>query len=193
MIGYWRQVPEWSLAGNDRYGDCTFATAANFTDLLTAVNGTPEVVPEGEAEYWYAKETGWTAQNPDSDKGEILEKMLQYWLENGNPSDPVDRITSYAPVANEDITVAIERYGACFAWCMLPMRGDDDPDLSDDALQNDTPGTAAHAMLIVGTTPKGFVVVTWGEACGVSRAWWYRYGRQQFSVEHPAWPLGPQV
>lgn len=186
QTGYWRNVESWSLGGNDEVGDCVFCTTANYTDLLETARGTPQVVPEAEVEHWYAWETGWTRANPASDKGEILEKMLQHWRDHGNPSDPVDRITEYHTV--NDIPAAIEEYGAVFAWCLLPMR-DDDWDFSDGALEADIPGTGAHAVLIVGSDAGTLWIVTWGEVREISAMWWQRYGqlREQFVVVHPAW------
>ena len=185
-VGYWRAVAEWSLGGNDEVGDCVFCTAANYTDLLETVRGTPQTVPDAEVERWYAWETGWTRANPASDKGEVLEKMLQHWRDNGNPSDPLDRITDFYTVT--DISSAIEEYGAVFAWCLLPMR-DDDPDLSDGALQAGTPGTAAHAVLIVGDDTGKMWLATWGEVREISEDWWRAYGQHQnqYVVVHPAW------
>lgn len=180
-VGYYRLVPEWSLGGNDEVGDCVFCTAANYTDLIKAVAGTPQTVPDAEVERWYAWETNWTRANPSSDKGEVLEEMLKHWRDHGNPSDPLDRITGYGPVT--DIPAAIEAFGAVFVSVMLPKDAGDTEDMSGDGGD----GVDAHAMLAVGATADSLVFVTWGELRTVSRDWWARYGRESWAVEHPAW------
>lgn len=186
IVGYWERVPKFSLGGNDEVGDCVFCTAANFTDLIEAVNGTPQVVPDAEVERWYAWETGWTRANPASDKGEILERMLQVWRDDGNPSDPIDRLTGYCAITPEQIHQAVHSLGAVLAWGMLPYVGRD-WDFSDVATSTATPGTGPHAFLIVGSSESAYKIVTWAETKDISHAWFQAYGRGQFAVRHPAW------
>lgn len=189
--GYWERVPKFSLGGNDEVGDCVFCTAANYTDLLEAVNGTPQLVPEAEVERWYAWETGWRRDNPASDKGEVLERMLKVWRDQGNPSDPVDRLTGYCAITPGEIHQAVYSLGGVPAWCMLPIDHDIGEDgvweFGDRALSVRAPGVEAHAILIVGSSPAGLKVVTWAEIRDVSHAWWAAYGKGQFAVRHPAW------
>jgi hypothetical protein len=180
-VGWASRVPEWSLGGNDEVGDCVFCTAANYTDLIEAVAGTPQTVPDAEVERWYAWETGWTRANPESDKGEVLESMLRHWRDSGNPSDPLDRITEYHKVT--DIPAAIEEFGAVFVSVLLPAGADETEDLSGDG----GPGVDGHAMLAVGATDDSIVFVTWGMLRTVSRAWWRRYGVDAYIVNHPQW------
>ncbi len=188
IAGYHERVPQFSLGGNDEVGDCTFCTAANFTDVMTAVNGKPELVPEAEVERWYAWETGWTRANPESDKGEVLEKMLQVWRDHGNPSDPLDRLTGYCAIKPDEIHQAVHSLGAVPAWCLLPKYAYEDGwDFTDEAMQWKTEGTGPHAILIVESNPDGLKIVTWAEVVDVSHAWWRAYGQQQFAVRHPAW------
>lgn len=188
IAGYWERVPEFSLGGNDEIGDCVFCTAANFTDLITAVNGTPQLVPDGEVQRWYAWETGWTHANPESDKGEVLEKMLQVWRDHGNPSDPLDRLAGYCAIEPDEIHQAIHSLGAVPAWCLLPTaKYEAGPDFTDVAVQDNILGRYAHAVLLVESNPTGLKLVTWAEVVDVSHAWWRAYGRGQFAIRHPAW------
>jgi hypothetical protein len=187
IAGYWERVPQFSLGGNDEVGDCVFCTAANYTDVMTAVNGNPELVPEAEVERWYAWETGWTRANPGSDKGEVLEKMLQVWRDRGNPSDPVDRLTGYCAIKPDEIHQAVHSLGAVPAWCMLPDDGGGSWDFSHYPLERNIKGTGPHAILIVESNPAGLKIVTWAEVVEVSHAWWRAYGKEQFAVRHTAW------
>ena len=188
IAGYWECVPQFSLGGNDRYGDCVFCTAANFTDLMTAVNGTPQLVPDGEVQRWYAWETGWTRANPESDKGEVLEKMLQVWRDHGNPSEPLDRLAGYCAIAPEEIHQAVHSLGAVPVWCELPSYNDR-WDFNDRSVALKTKGTGPHAVLIVESNPTGLKLVTWAELVDVSHAWWRAYGRDAYAVRHPVWKV----
>ncbi len=186
IAGYWERVPQFSLGGNDEVGDCTFCTAANFTDVMTAVNGKPAFVPEAEVERWYAWETGWARANPESDKGEILEKMLQVWRDHGNPSDPLDRLTGYCAIKQDEIHQAVHSLGAVPAWCLLPKYSGTWV-FDNDALEYNLPATDAHAVLIVESNPDGLKIVTWGEVVSISHQWWTKYGEEQFAIRHSAW------
>lgn len=186
IAGYWERVPEFSLGGNDKIGDCVFCTSANYTDLMKAVNGDPQVVPEAEVERWYDWETGHRRDNPASDKGEVLERMLQLWQNIGNPSDPLDRLTGYCAIEPEEIHQAVHSLGAVLAWCMLPSQ-EDGWDFTDIALSWNAPGTGPHAILIVESNPLGLKLVSWASVYEVSHEWWRAYGRGQFAVRHPEW------
>ena len=193
MTSYWRQVPTWSLGGNDRYGDCTFVSLANFHDLVTAVAGKPEVMMEAEAEHFYAVEAGFNSQDASTDRGEVLKKVLAYWAENGWPGDAELKPKDWGSCTHDQADGIITRYGAYFAWVMLPHTADcEDWDWSDDALARNAPGEGAHAILVVEKTPVGRVVITWAEPQGVSDAWWARYAQPDaFWAEHPKWPARP--
>lgn len=187
MTSYWRAVPEWSLGGNDRYGDCTFVSLANFHNLVTAVNGKPEVMMEAEAEHFYSVEAGFNSQDASTDRGEMLRKVLAYWMDHGWPGDSELKPKRWGVCSHDEAEDIITRYGAYFAWVMLPKAGDD-WDWSDESVNRQVPGTGAHAILVVEKTPTGRVVITWAEPQEVSDEWWDHYAQPDaYWAEHPAW------
>lgn len=188
IVGYSARVPEWSLGGNDRFGDCTFVSLCNLVDLVTAVNGAPEVVGEAEAEYFYAREAGFDPNAAATDKGAVLADVIRYWQDNGWPTDPVNKPAGWCAITPEQIHQAVHSLGAVPAWGMLPYVGDD-WDFSDVATSTATPGTGPHAFLIVGSSESAYKIVTWAEVKDVSHAWFQAYGRGQFAVRHSAWKV----
>ncbi len=183
--GYWQAVREWSMGGNDKYGDCAFVSLCNLIDLVTAVNGAPELVGEAEAEYFYAQEAGFNSQNPATDKGAVLEDVIRYWSDHGWPSDPTVKPVGWCAIEPDQIHQAIYALGGVPAWCVLPVDADGDPDFSDEA----DPASAVdgHAFLIVGSGPSGYRIVSWAQIYDISHAWAERFIRGQFAVHHPAW------
>lgn len=177
----WRRVA-WSLGGNDQYGDCAFVSCANIADLWAAQNGTPWTIGEAECERFYAVEAGFNSQNKTTDKGEILEKVIKYWCENGWPGDSLLKPSGYEAITADQIQTTLAGGDGAAAWCVLPINDDGDPDLSDVALRRNTPGTAAHAVAIVAVENGGFWIIMWAEPKWVSRAWWNAYGRDCYAV-----------
>lgn len=188
--GYWRCVPEWSLAGNDKYGDCAFVGLANLHDLVTAVNGAPEVMSDAEAEHFYSVEAGFIPGDASTDHGETLEKVLRYWSENGWPGDPELKPFEWHAISLAEVPDTIRRYGAAYCWFSLPAK-DDEWDFSDDAVTKVIEGSGPHCMLVVDAAPDRSWVVTWGGVREVSAAWMAAYWRGGFAVQHPQWEMRP--
>lgn len=185
-VGWSRYVPEWSLGGNDKYADCAFVALCNVIDLVTAVNGAPELVTEAEAELFYAREAGFSPVDPSSDKGAVLADVIEFWRLHGWPADPELTLRGVWSVAPDQIPEALHLLPGLPAWCMLPSL-DDDPDFSDGALERRAPGIDAHAVLIVDASDETLTLVTWAELRVVSRAWWREYGREVFGVLPSNW------
>lgn len=179
MTDIWRTV-HFSLGANDKYGSCVFVCLANLLDLWAAMDSRPFTIGDGEALHWYAVETGFNSQDHGTDKGAVLEAVIQHWCENGAPADPLNKPFGYRAIGSDEVDAAIGRNAGVPCWAMLP---------ASEGFGNDTLAeepTWPHAMLIVSATTYGLALVTWGRAVSVSWAWWERFGRGQFEVERPA-------
>lgn len=189
VVGYADRVPAWSLAGNDRFSDCTFAALANFNDLVWAVAGTPMVMSEAEAEYFYARETGFTPLDKATDKGAVLRKVIEDWCAHGWPGDDALKPLGSCDVRPDEIPVAIHMLGGCPAWAMLPSDGAGGYDFTG----TDKPGEYAHAVFICGATSSSLTLISWAREYVVSRRWWALYGQEAFGLLHPAWHIPREV
>jgi len=170
---------DWSqtMGGNDEEGDCGPVALANLMNLWYG----PPLVERTEVERLYTIASGWTSENPGSDRGVILETLIRDWCANGWPADPTVKPAGYEAVSTDQaaLMTGVRRYGALVAAVMLPA----DQDFSDDALSE--PGTFGHAVLVVAADPDGVRLVTWASVRRVSWRWWGRFGRQAFGVERP--------
>lgn len=180
-------VTEWSLGGNDKYGDCVLVAPSNQVDLTKAIAGSPQIVSEAEAEYWYAKETGWSPLDAATDKGDIVETMLNDWSQNGWAADPVYKPVGWCAITQDQIHQAIWSLGAVIGTCLLPMDANGDPDFTDAALTVDARPEDGHCVLLVRSAPEGYQCVTWAEKRSVSAAWWARFGDGLWAVRLPDW------
>jgi hypothetical protein len=185
VAGYLSQVPEWSLGGNDKFGDCGFVSVCNLIDVVKAVGGNPQVVGEGEALYFYNKEAGFNSQNPATDRGSVLADVIRYWMENGWPADPTYKPVGFCAIEPVQIHQAVHSLGGAPAWCSLPVDANGDPDWSDNAIG--TQPADGHAVLIVQSDPESLTLITWAQPVTVSLKWWHVFGCGQFAVRLPDW------
>lgn len=183
VVGQWQNVAEWSMGGNDKYGDCCFVSLCNLQDLASAVEGKPFVIGEAEAELFYSREANFDPENSQSDQGAILEDVIQYWCDNGWPSDPTDKPTGWCEITVAQIPMAVDKLYGVPATCLLPMTSvDDDFKLFNDTTLHNNPSDG-HAILIVGAGPDGYTIVTWAKTINVSYAWWRKFGRKQYAIK----------
>lgn len=193
VVGWWRGVKAWCIGENtvtedgaDGFGTCWLAMIGNLWALITTRNGTPEVMSDGEIEYADHQWTGFNPLDRSTDRGLALVTMMRDWMRDGWPGQPTLIPRAWCALTRDQIALGVYLFGAVCAWVMLPMPGDD-PDWSDNALARKTPGTAAHAVLIVEHSPGRYWLITWGEAIAVSEAWLAEYGRGYFGVLLDQW------
>lgn len=174
MTPTWHSV-DWSqtMAGNDEEGDCGEVCLANLVNVLIQ----PQIVGRTEVERFYTIETGWTAENPASDKGSILEVLIKDWIANGWPSDPTIRPTGYKLFRPKDIRAALAEYVAC--PCAITLT--EDQDCTDAAIGK--PAAFGHGVLVVDATPETVTLITWARAVTVSMAWWLAFAKDVYGVE----------
>lgn len=170
----WHDV-DWSktMGGNDEEGDCGEVACANRVNILIQ----PLIVGRTEIERFYTIETGWTAENPGSDKGSIMELIIKDWVANGWPSDPTIKPAGYEVFQPKDIGAAVQEYTAC--PCAITLTADQD--FTDAAI--DKPGAFGHGVLVVEATPISVTFISWARIIVVSMAWWLAFARQVFGVD----------
>lgn len=188
-VGYWHHVTRWVMGGNDQpnVGDCALVGAANLLVLVTSVVGDPQEMSDGEVENAYSRIAHWSPLRPETNRGARLTDVLEYWTENGWPSDPELKPIGWCQIGAYQIHRAVWSLGAVYAWVMLPAGGPDGWDFTDASALAGRDGTGAHAVLIVGSDADSLWIVTWAAVVKVSRAWWGSYGRDCYAVRLPGW------
>jgi hypothetical protein len=182
----WRDIRHWVLGENDRFGDCFFVMIANW-HLCVSDGAEIARMPDGEIERDYSIMAGFTPMNGATDHGEAITAGFNWLVQNGWPTDPDIRPTSWHPVSLADVPAALAQYKCLPAWVKLPSR-DGEWDLSDDAVVAKVTGSGPHAVLVVEADDDGYWLITWARPRKVSKAWWAAYGQQMFALTHP-----PQV
>jgi hypothetical protein len=189
-VGYWQPVDEangWVLGENDRFGTCAFAMVGNHWSIITTANGKLQILEDGEISRMDSVTTGFNPQDKTTDHGIVLEKLLIWWTEKGWISDSLLKPTDFHGITIDGIAATIRDYGAAYAWWRLPVDRDGNADFTDLAIIDAVPGTLGHAMLVVGSEPGWYYVVTWATIKRVSAAWVARYLGGAFAVSLPQW------
>lgn len=113
------------MYGNDQYGDCPFAGAANLKILWTLHTGKLYVPTLQEVLDFYTAVTGFNPSDPSTDNGAALTDVLAYWQANEVFGG---KILAWAGI---DITnrnhreIAVDLFGATYTGVTLPDNAQD--------------------------------------------------------------------
>lgn len=175
----WRDVPEWVMGANDRFGVCSFVACANHIVMLGK-----GVMGEGEVLNAARVIEGLNDQDPSTDHGERMEDLFRYIQQNGWPGDSTLTINSWRPVPLTDLRAVIAKRQAAPCWMMLPKTEDGtDFDFSDDATFRGARGEASHAVCLVECDGRNLTMITWARPVTVSVSWAQCYLRQAYDIE----------
>lgn len=158
--------PAWAMNmdGNDLYGDCVLAAAANSIGLADAL--VTQIVPIPDADQViteYQALTGCAVAGDPHDTGLVEADVLQRWFTTGLFNG--DKNAGYAPVNPTDTTLleqTVAFYG--FAYCGFQLQAAMEDQFRTGVALDWVPGSptvGGHAMLIVGYTGTNWLLYTW--------------------------------
>lgn len=163
------------MFGNDDLPDCTIAAIGNFLDLKWYHAGKRDVWPIGAAERMFD-----LVPPGDRAEGRALLDVLNWWLANGLPDDPLDRPAGFYRVDFSDLAKGINACDAVYTRVLLPMNAaGDDWDWSDDAARAGRPGVGSHCVLALACDARTVRLASYGTRITVSRAWWSAYAQDE--------------
>lgn len=198
-VGYWRPVTNWCMGANDHFVTCSWAGVGNLHVVVTTVNGSPEIMTDGEIEAMANRMSGFIESVPSTQHGAVLVDVLKSWSQFGWAGDPTMKPLYWDPITHAQIRETIDDLGGVYAWCALPVDTTAPPedgieyDFSDRAVETNAEGVYAHAVFLCGQAPGTIWLVTWAGVKQVSEAWWNRFGRDCYAVAHPAWWKRPKA
>src|ERR1017187_743133 len=120
-IDWTAKIPDWFMLANDKYGDCTCASAMHLEMLWTSQVST-EFIPTEEATLAaYTAITGFDPQNPMTDNGAVELDVLNYWYKTGfMPGKPVVGYVQVDPHDIGHVKAAISLFGGLYAGIKVP-------------------------------------------------------------------------
>lgn len=172
-------VADWTMLGNDRYGDCGVAGLEHIFMADAMIAHEAEQFPStAEAEQFYLAYTG------GQDSGVVLSDYLAYVRAHGYLGHSVD---SFAPVAVHDVPTlqfAVWAFGAAYTGIVVTQA------MQETFAAHQAWGMATlnsqvlggHCVPIVGYDDTSLFIVTWGEIQEITYPAWHQMSDEAWAV-----------
>jgi hypothetical protein len=180
----------WGMLGNDRAGDCTFATAGHSIQLWTrAATGRQALVTTEAILRAYSDLTGYDPLRPETDSGAYCLDVLNYWRQQGIAGH---RILSFVAVDiknHDEVCAAIDLFGSIYVGIGLPTSADAENAHGQTwAKTTDEPWSwGGHAINVGGYDSVGPLGITWGEPQKMTWGFWDTYVDEAYAVLSADW------
>jgi hypothetical protein len=132
-------------------GDCTFAGAANWEQIILGANPDPTVIG-----YEFSQAGG------SATYGLSISALFNYWYQYGIAGYYLHGYDSYY-TSQVDVENGVVDYGAMVAVLQF---------VSGDYIGNQQVNAGGHVVVVDGYTPEGPLVVTWGTTIQMSWQQW---------------------
>ena len=201
---YMTKVPQWPLylnAGDGAVGDCTIASSAHQIGGWTYNAQGAEVILAGaDILQAYHDVSGYTPDDPASDKGAVLPAVLKYWRKVGIGGH---KIYAFVEVDHDNLTEvkqAINTFGSVHVGVDLPRSakaqvGEMVWDLVEGP-EGEAGSWGGHAIDVAAYSEDSFTCATWGLLQKMTNAFWSAYVVEAFAIISMDWfkdgvtPLG---
>jgi len=172
----------WHMLGNDEYGNCVWAAKAHMQYLWSLLGENERVrITTADVLSDYAAQTGFSADNPDSDQGTDMQAAAEYHRLVGIRDARNIRHKVFAYVALEhgnvnQLALATYLFGAVEIGLSLPDDCDDLFEAGKVWKVSDSKPSGGHTVTIVGRDEHGnFIAVTWGKLQHIEPAFIAKY------------------
>lgn len=173
------KVTIWPMYGNDKAGDCTFATTGHMEEVWSTYGqGKTLTLSEAAVIGGYSALTGYDPKTGANDNGAVIQDVLNYWRKTGiGPS----KILAFASVDHTDVEEC-KQAAAMFGGIYL---GINFPASAMDQFNAGQPWTPVAGSKIEGghainaaaydTASATWKVITWGAVQEMSQAFFDKY------------------
>ncbi|GAC1378502.1 MAG: hypothetical protein NVSMB4_08170 [Acidimicrobiales bacterium] len=190
-VDWLSSVPQWSVFGNDRVGDCTCATVGHYVQQWTVNSGHAEVtLADSDVLAAYSAITGYNPADPSTDRGAVELDALNYWRNTGVGEH---KITAYVRINERDwqeVRQGIATFGALYLGVALPITAQrqtgNGPWDVVSTTGDGAPGSwGGHAIHVGAYDPDGLDVITWGRRQRMTWAFFGAYVDEAYAVIGP--------
>jgi len=149
--GYaYESFPTWGNVAPDTLGDCTFAAAANWEQIVLGVHADPTVIG-----FEFAQAGGTEA-------GLAQTALWSYWQHTGIAGVKLTGLHRYFTDSN-DVRNGVRAYGAMIVELRFA---------AGDGFAQYTVPASLHDTVVDGFTPEGPLVVSWGQTLQMTWEQW---------------------
>lgn len=187
-------VAAWPMLDNDAIGDCTIAAVGHAVQCWTAAAGDQRVMTVAEAIAGYEM-FGYLPGDDSTDQGANAQDVLTQWLSTGfsvgGRHDVLSGFCALDAADTFEVKAGVAWLGVVYAGLALPLavEGADSWDcgpLERSGAPAEGPWAVGswggHAVPIVGYSPRGLLVVTWGKTLWMTWQFWRTYADEAFGL-----------
>jgi hypothetical protein len=184
-----QKVGNWGMYLNDSLGDCVIAAAGHMIEQWTIYAGSPMVPNDAQILAGYEKIGGYVPGDSSTDNGCVMLDALKAWRQDGIAGR---KIMAYATVFPDrrGVGESVSLFGNCYLGLALPLSAQYQSGwhIDDSNSQAAAPGSwGGHCVPVVGYSPNGVTVVTWGGLLNASWNFLARYCDEAYVVLSKDW------
>jgi hypothetical protein len=154
----------WGNTAPHALGDCTFAAAANWEQIVLGVHASPALI---NAEF---------AQAGGSDQAGLTQEALwSYWQQHGIAGVKLAMLTTFE-TDKPDVQRAVRNYRAM----IVELSFNTDHHIGTHVISGEL-----HDAVLAGFTPTGPLVVSWGQTLQMTWAQWRHEALAMWRVQTP--------
>ena len=112
---------DYPMLGNDRYGDCVFASACHEIITWTGQTGVQQVISEEEALAAYSAFTGFDRNRPETDRGADMLTTAKRWRTTPIAGRTIKAFGVVDPTRPDLIAACANLFGGLWTGWSLPV------------------------------------------------------------------------
>lgn len=179
-VDWMSDLSTWPMYGNDRLEDCTAAMAGHAEEVWSIYGQSSLVLVTEQAVIdLYSAGSGYTPADPSTDRGAVMQDILNAWRKTGLGGHHIDAFAELDPRNKTACKAALYFFGTLGIGVNYPKS-------ADKAFMAHTtwdylPGAdneiiGGHAMHVGAVSSSGlWDASTWGHRQSITSAWWDAY------------------
>lgn len=183
---YSQNIANWGMMGNNTIGDCTIAAAGHSIMSWTDDNNDLFIPPTHQIIEAYSAISGYNPSTLANDNGATCIDALNYWRRKGVAGHKIGAYMSFDDKWSKEIQYALYLFGVVYIGLQLPISAQNQPDrwfVGPNLQGVNEPGSwGGHCVAIVGYSPTGLDVITWGKRITMSWNFWYCYVDESYAI-----------
>lgn len=177
----------WGMLGNDAVGDCTCAGVAHQRIGTVYTNqGETLAVTTAETLALYSAVTGYTPDDPSSDRGALCQTVLEYWRRHGFLGEKPVAFAKVDVSNADEVRQAISLVGQLYCGFDVPSSAMDQFDAGQpwDVVRG-AQIEGGHCVTVGAYDADGLTCVTWGQTQRMTWRFFEKYFDEAWVVLGP--------
>lgn len=175
------------MYGNDTIGDCTCAETGHQIQAWTGAAGSEVTISQNDVVSAYSAISGYNPQTGANDNGCVIADVLKYWQGTGIGGHKIGAYVQVDVKSGEQIGQGANFFGGLNIGVQLPMAAQSMSNVwlapQGPLSGNNAPGSwGGHCVYVVGYSPFGATVVTWGQLVVVEWGFWEAYVDEAWAI-----------